>query len=79
MGQALLRLCAEQEGCQVVAAVATRVGQRVVDGVPWFTAAELGGVPEGVVPVARHALEVPFEVGCRLLVVLERRPADPAS
>lgn len=40
---------------------------------------ELGGVPEGVVPVARHALEVPFEVGSRLLVVLERRPADPAS
>ena len=46
MGQALLRLCEEQEGCQVVAAVATRVGQRVVDGVPWFTAAELGGVPD---------------------------------
>lgn len=46
MGQALLRLCAEQEGCQVVAAVATRVGRRVVDGVPWFTAAELGGVPD---------------------------------
>ncbi|MGY0559427.1 4-hydroxy-tetrahydrodipicolinate reductase [Luteimonas sp. A277] len=46
MGQALLRLCREQDGCQVVAAVSTRVQQRVVDGVPWFTAAELGNVPE---------------------------------
>lgn len=34
---------------------------------------ELAGVPEGVVPVARHALEVPFEVGNRLLVVLEHQ------
>ena len=34
---------------------------------------ELAGVPEGVVPVARHALEVPFEVGSRLLVVLEHQ------
>ncbi|QTF92793.1 16S rRNA (guanine(527)-N(7))-methyltransferase RsmG [Halomonas sp. BM-2019] len=35
-------------------------------------AEELDGVTSGVVPVARHALEVPFEVGSRLLVVLER-------
>lgn len=45
MGQALLRLCAELEGCRVVAAVSRRVGQRVQDGVPHFAAAELGGAP----------------------------------
>lgn len=39
---------------------------------------ELAGVPDGVVPVAHHALEVPFEVGSRLLVVLERQPAGSA-
>lgn len=48
MGQALLRLCAGQaEGCRVVAAVARGTpAQRVVDGVPWFGADELGGLPE---------------------------------
>lgn len=46
MGQALQRLCAEGEGCRVVAAVARKVQQRVVDGVPQFAAAELGGAPE---------------------------------
>ena len=46
MGQALLRLCREQDsGCEVVAAVARQVGARVVDGVPQFAAAELAGVP----------------------------------
>jgi 4-hydroxy-tetrahydrodipicolinate reductase len=46
MGQALLRLCREQDaGCVVVAAVARQVGARVVDGVPQFAAAELAGVP----------------------------------
>lgn len=46
MGQALLRLCREQDsGCVVVAAVARQVGTRVVDGVPQFAAAELAGVP----------------------------------
>ena len=46
MGQALLRLCAEPgTGCEVVAAVSRRVGQRVVDGVPQFAASELHGVP----------------------------------
>ncbi len=46
MGQALLRLCREENtGCEVVAAVARRVDTRVVDGVPQFTAAELAGVP----------------------------------
>lgn len=47
MGQALLRLGAGREDCIVVAAVAARSpAQRVVDGVPYFAAAELRGVPE---------------------------------
>lgn len=51
MGQALQRLCAEEEGreaagCQVVAAVSRKVGQRVVDGVPQFAASELAGAPD---------------------------------
>lgn len=46
MGQALLRLCREQDtGCEIVAAVARRIDTRVVEGVPQFTAAELAGVP----------------------------------
>lgn len=47
MGQALLRLAAEQpHACTVVAAVTRRApAQRVVDGVPHFAATELGGVP----------------------------------
>ena len=46
MGQALLRLAAEQPACTVVAAVTRRApAQRVVDGVPHFAATELGGVP----------------------------------
>lgn len=46
MGQALLRLCAEGAGCQVVAAVSRgKVGQRVVEGVPQFGASELAGAP----------------------------------
>ena len=47
MGQALLRLCAEdlrQHG-NVVAAVSRKPAQRVVDGVPQFAASELHGVP----------------------------------
>ncbi|MEQ5803848.1 16S rRNA (guanine(527)-N(7))-methyltransferase RsmG [Halomonas sp. H10-9-1] len=39
---------------------------------------ELAGLPAEVAPVARHLLEVPFEVGTRLLVVLERRTRVPA-
>jgi len=48
MGQALLRLCAEQpDACQVVGAVSHAApAQRVVDGVAHFAAAELSGVPE---------------------------------
>ncbi len=46
MGQALLRLCGESAGCNVVAAVSRKPSQRVVDGVPQFGASELHGVPE---------------------------------
>ncbi len=47
MGQALQRLCADDAfGCHVEAAVARKVGQRVVDGVPQFAASELAAVPE---------------------------------
>jgi 4-hydroxy-tetrahydrodipicolinate reductase len=47
MGQALLRLCAQREDCRVVAAVSARApSQRVVEGVPHFAAAELGGAPD---------------------------------
>ena len=46
MGEALLRLCAAQPDCQVVAAVTRKSpAQRVVDGVPFFAAKELSGVP----------------------------------
>lgn len=45
MGQALLRLCAERDGCTVIAAVARKVGQRVIDGVPQFASSELSAVP----------------------------------
>lgn len=47
MGQSLLRLCREEPvpGCTVVAAISRRVAQRVVDGIPQFTAAEMAGVP----------------------------------
>ncbi len=46
MGEALLRLCAEQGDCQVVAAVTRKSpAQRVIDGVPFFAAKELSGVP----------------------------------
>ncbi|MFO8046592.1 MAG: 16S rRNA (guanine(527)-N(7))-methyltransferase RsmG [Halomonas sp.] len=34
---------------------------------------EMAGVPAGVASVARYPLEVPFDVGSRLLVVLERQ------
>jgi 4-hydroxy-tetrahydrodipicolinate reductase len=45
MGQALLRLAAACDGLQVVAAVARTVGQRVIDGIPQYAAAELHGAP----------------------------------
>src|SRR5690606_36155593 len=47
MGRALLRLCVERDDCRVVAAVsASQPSQRVIDGVPHFSAAELGGAPD---------------------------------
>lgn len=46
MGQALLRLCKENAQCTVVGAVSGRSpSQRVIDGVPYFSATELAGVP----------------------------------
>ncbi|MBB4128926.1 4-hydroxy-tetrahydrodipicolinate reductase [Xanthomonas translucens] len=46
MGQALLRLAAQDPALQVAAAVIRRSpSQRVVDGVPYFAAAELNGAP----------------------------------
>jgi 4-hydroxy-tetrahydrodipicolinate reductase len=47
MGQALMRLCAEDGDCRAVAAVSgSKPGQRVIDGVPQFGASELAGVPD---------------------------------
>ena len=47
MGQSLQRLCRDEAGgCTVVAVVSRKVGARVVDGIPQFTASELSGVPE---------------------------------
>jgi 4-hydroxy-tetrahydrodipicolinate reductase len=47
MGQSLLRLCGESDGCVAVAAVSgSRPGQRVLDGVPQFAASEMAGVPD---------------------------------
>jgi len=47
MGQALLRLAAENEHLDIVAAVTRRTPiARVIDGVAYFAASELTGVPE---------------------------------
>lgn len=45
MGQAVLRLAGGQPAYQIVGAVSQRVTQRVIDGVPQFSASELHGVP----------------------------------
>ncbi|MCD9026882.1 4-hydroxy-tetrahydrodipicolinate reductase [Luteimonas sp. BDR2-5] len=46
MGQALLRLASARDDLDVVAAVSGRTPkQRVIDGVPYFGASELGGAP----------------------------------
>lgn len=46
MGSALLRLATGHDDIQVVAAVSrSKPAQRVIDGVPQFAAAEMGGVP----------------------------------
>lgn len=47
MGQALLRLARERDDVAVVAAYSrSQPSQRVIDGVPHFAVAELGGAPE---------------------------------
>ena len=47
MGQALLRLAADDPSLQVVAAVLRKApAQRVIDGVPHFAASEMPGAPE---------------------------------
>ena len=47
MGQALLRLCPDHGDARIVAAVTgSPPPQRVIDGVPFFSASELGGAPE---------------------------------
>ena len=46
MGRALLRLCAEQRGYEVAAAVSRRnPSQRVVDGIAQLAASEMSGAP----------------------------------
>lgn len=45
MGQALLRLAADDPSIRIVAAVSQAVDQRVVDGIPQFSATELENVP----------------------------------
>jgi 4-hydroxy-tetrahydrodipicolinate reductase len=45
MGQSVLRLAAEQAQYQLVGAVSQRVSQRVIDGIPQFSASELHGAP----------------------------------
>jgi 4-hydroxy-tetrahydrodipicolinate reductase len=45
MGQALLRLAPGLPELRIVAAVQRRIGQRVVEGVPYFASSELSGVP----------------------------------
>ncbi|WP_222564527.1 4-hydroxy-tetrahydrodipicolinate reductase [Novilysobacter antarcticus] len=46
MGQSLLRLAAERDDLQVVAAVSrSKPSQRVLDGLPYFASSELSGVP----------------------------------
>lgn len=45
MGQALLRLVADEARCSLAGAVSQRVGQRVIDGMPQFAASELHSVP----------------------------------
>jgi len=46
MGQAVQCLCAHDAKFAIAAAVSRSVGQRVIEGVPQFAAAELAGVPE---------------------------------
>jgi 4-hydroxy-tetrahydrodipicolinate reductase len=72
MGQAVLRLAAEQPGCQVVGAVSQRVSQRVIDGVPQFSASELHGAPPFDVAID---FSLPVAFGGILAACLERDAA----
>lgn len=45
MGQALMRLAAQDAALEVVGAVSRSVDSRVIDGIPRFAASELQGVP----------------------------------
>lgn len=76
MGEALLRLCAQDPAAQVVAAVTRRQPpQRVVDGVPFFAASELGGAPAFDV-----AVDFSLPEGCeRILSVCLSRGAALVS
>lgn len=45
MGQALVRIAADDPALQVVGAVSRKPTQRVIDGIPRFAASELAGAP----------------------------------
>lgn len=70
MGAALLRLAPEREELQIVAAVAGgQPPQRVVDGVPYFAARELHGVPKFDVAID---FSLPEGFGAMLALCVER-------
>lgn len=46
MGQALLRLATDAPRLRAVAAVSRRPPHRVIDGLPWFAAGEMHGLPD---------------------------------
>ncbi len=73
MGQALLRLCREDSGCEVVAAVSRRnPAQRVVDGVAQFAASEMSGTPAFDVAVD---FSLPEAFDAVLALCVERKAA----
>ncbi|MBB3344394.1 4-hydroxy-tetrahydrodipicolinate reductase [Luteimonas sp. RC10] len=76
MGQAVLRLAASCDGLTVVAAVSgSAPRQRVIGGVPYFGAAELGGAPPFDVAID-FSLPAGFDA---LLALCERRGAALVS
>ncbi len=72
MGQALLRLAADDDAIRIVAAVSQTVGQRVVDGIPQFSASELENVPEFDVAID-FSMPMAFD-GILALCVQRRAP-----
>ncbi|MDQ3288556.1 MAG: 4-hydroxy-tetrahydrodipicolinate reductase [Pseudomonadota bacterium] len=73
MGAALLRLAPEREELQIVAAVAGgQPPQRVVDGVPYFAAREIHGVPKFDVAID---FSLPAGLDTILALCLERGAA----